>query len=285
MRWAAGLAAHAPSNAPARCRQRLARWRIEWGCFTLTAETLCHNPVRAMARPHVVHHRCIPICHFSPCPVPAPEAQFHRFIAFVGVQIGVAAPTQTWAVQFNLNPRARGDRPPSVSTCMVQRCRKAAQALRLYGHTASHTHGNGHIDFINVDGQDLAIPSQAARANTVIVGVTVDVLAAAFGHGPASPPFAIKRNIECAKIIRISHAVVTGTGQGIVGRKNAADKGDDGQAVLSVVTQRVDIPPEITTRRDWLVESRCAISVAAASRPDMAAIGTPGPGCTLPPAR
>jgi hypothetical protein len=55
--------------------------------------------------------------------------------------------------------------------------------------------------------------------------------------------------------------------------------------MLAVIAERIDIPPEITTRRDRLVESRCAISVAAASWPDIAAIGTPGPGCTLPPAR
>jgi hypothetical protein len=55
--------------------------------------------------------------------------------------------------------------------------------------------------------------------------------------------------------------------------------------VPAVVAEGVDIPPEITTRRDRLVEARCPSSVSAASRPDIAAIGTPGPGCTLPPAR
>ena len=54
--------------------------------------------------------------------------------------------------------------------------------------------------------------------------------------------------------------------------------------MLTIVAQGIDIPPEITTRRDFLVKPRSAISVAAANRPDMAAIGTPGPGCTLPPA-
>ena len=33
-----------------------------------------------------------------------------------------------------------------------------------------------------------------------------------------------------------------------------------------------------------MVKPRSAIRVAAAKRPDMAAMGTPGPGCTLPPA-
>ena len=55
--------------------------------------------------------------------------------------------------------------------------------------------------------------------------------------------------------------------------------------MLAAIAQAVDIPPEIRTRADRLVESRCAIRVAAASRPDRVAIGTPAPGCALPPAR
>ena len=34
-----------------------------------------------------------------------------------------------------------------------------------------------------------------------------------------------------------------------------------------------------------MVKARCAITASAASWPDSAAIGTPGPGCTLPPAK
>ena len=71
----------------------------------------------------------------------------------------------------------------------------------------------------------------------------------------------------------------------VVRRKDTANEGDDGNAMLTAVTQPIDIPPEITTRLDELIESRCAIRVAAASRPESAAIGTPAPGCTLPPAR
>jgi hypothetical protein len=55
--------------------------------------------------------------------------------------------------------------------------------------------------------------------------------------------------------------------------------------MAAVVADRIDVPPAISTRLDRRVEPRCAISVAAASRPDIAAIGTPGPGCTMPPAR
>jgi hypothetical protein len=74
-------------------------------------------------------------------------------------------------------------------------------------------------------------------------------------------------------------------GATVVGREDAADEGDQRQRVAAVVAEGIDVPPEISTRLDRRVESRRAISVAAASRPDIAAIGTPGPGCTLPPAR
>ena len=54
---------------------------------------------------------------------------------------------------------------------------------------------------------------------------------------------------------------------------------------MATVTQCVNIPPEVATRWDRLIETRCAIVAAAASLPDIAAMGTPGPGCTLPPAK
>ena len=54
---------------------------------------------------------------------------------------------------------------------------------------------------------------------------------------------------------------------------------------MAVVTHGVDIPPEVAPTGDDLIEPRLARTAAAASRPDIAAIGTPGPGCTLPPDR
>ena len=54
---------------------------------------------------------------------------------------------------------------------------------------------------------------------------------------------------------------------------------------MATIAQCVKIPPEVATRWDRLIETRCAIVAAAASLPDIAAMGTPGPGCTLPPAK
>ena len=72
---------------------------------------------------------------------------------------------------------------------------------------------------------------------------------------------------------------------GVVGREHAAEERDQRDAVRAVVAERVDIPPDIAAVRRGYREVRSCSRLAAASRPDSTAIGTPGPGCTLPPAR
>jgi len=58
-----------------------------------------------------------------------------------------------------------------------------------------------------------------------------------------------------------------------------------GYAVLAVTTQRIAIPPGVASRRYLPVAPESARMQPAAIRPDIATIGTPAPGCTLPPAR
>lgn len=84
-------------------------------------------------------------------------------------------------------------------------------------------------------------------------------------------------------MLRISLSAASSPG--VVGGEDATDQRDDGDAVLSVVAQCIDIPPLIGIVGQRLIETRSAVTLAAASRPDSAAIGTPGPGCVLPPAR
>ena len=90
----------------------------------------------------------------------------------------------------------------------------------------------------------------------------------------------VEGDVDGAVVERVATA-----GPGVVGREHAAQHGDDGKAMATVVAQRVDVPPEVAARRDRPVEPRSASSAAAAIRPERAVIGTPGPGCTLPPAR
>jgi hypothetical protein len=74
-------------------------------------------------------------------------------------------------------------------------------------------------------------------------------------------------------------------GAGVVWREHAANKSDDGQPMLAVITGGVDVPPAIAIRRYRRVEVRSSRIAAAARMPAKAAMGTPGPGCVLPPAR
>ena len=106
---------------------------------------------------------------------------------------------------------------------------------------------------MDVNFKVVAMPVQAAGSNGEAGCVTLNMTAAALGHGPARVA-AIQGDIERAIVFRISRA--TFQRSAIVRREHAANKGDDGQAVVAVVTERIDVPPEITTRRDRLVESR-----------------------------
>jgi hypothetical protein len=68
-------------------------------------------------------------------------------------------------------------------------------------------------------------------------------------------------------------------------REHRADEDDQRERVLAVVAERIDVPPRVAATRDRVVEARSAESACAASFPLNAAIGTPAPGWTLPPAR
>ena len=161
---------------------------------------------------------------------------------------------------------------------IVQRSDKTAEPLGSNRHAATHPLRPRDIDLVDVDDQVLAIPMQTARTNLVVVRAALDVLSSALCHGPVFTAFAVQSHIQSTKILRVGHATLETPSQCVIRRKYATYKSDDGQTMFAIVTQGIDIPPEITTRRDLLVKPRSSISVAAASRPDMAAIGTPGPG-------
>jgi hypothetical protein len=103
---------------------------------------------------------------------------------------------------------------------------------------------------------------------------------AALGHAPAVAAGPVERNIDADVIIGIAPACPV-----VIGREHRADKGDDRQPVSAAIAQAVDIPPEITAGRDVRIEARSSARLSAASMPESVAIGTPGPGWALPPAR
>jgi hypothetical protein len=90
----------------------------------------------------------------------------------------------------------------------------------------------------------------------------------------------VKRNIERTMVCRIIAAAPR-----VIRREDTADKSYDGDAILLAVADSVYVPPTVATWCDRLIEAKSVSTECAASRPESAAIGTPGPGWTLPPVR
>ena len=146
-------------------------------------------------------------------------------------------------------------------------------------HAASDPSWQRNRDFVDLDGQAVAVPLQRRGTDRQAVGVAVERPVPAFGHGPTGAR-AVERYVQ-------TDMVFGGFAPrpGVVGREDAADEGDDRQSVVAVVAERVQVPPAIPAGADRRREVESASRHSTASRPDSAAIGTPGPGCTLPPAR
>ena len=70
---------------------------------------------------------------------------------------------------------------------------------------------------------------------------------------------------------------------GVVRREDGADEADDRQAVMSAVTEAVEVPPGVAPGREDEVTPRSSQMIFSAMRADSATIGTPAPGCALPP--
>lgn len=124
------------------------------------------------------------------------------------------------------------------------------------------------------------MPPKRRGPNRQYMFVALHVRAAALGHRPPPAALGVQCDIDGAVIERIAAAR-----PGVVGRKNAADEGDQRDRRAAIVADSVEVPPDIATGRDFHVEARSETRRRAASCPDSAAIGTPAPGCTLPPAR
>jgi hypothetical protein len=62
----------------------------------------------------------------------------------------------------------------------------------------------------------------------------VDGATATFGERPALAVLAVERDVQRAMVERVAHIAAVSTP--VVRGKDAADKGDDGQAVATIVT-------------------------------------------------
>ena len=205
-------------------------------------------------------------------PAPIAEAVFERLGAHIRIEIAFAAPAERRVDEIDLDARASRDRAPDVLASRIEQIGAGDERARVQPDRAADTRRDRGGDLIDIDTQTIAVPMQRARPDRQRRGVAREAGATALGHRPAAVA-AIERDVDRDMILRIAPRAPV-----IIGRKNAADKGDDGQSEAAVFAERIDIPPGIAAGWNRGVEARAAITCAAACAPDKAAIGTPAPG-------
>ncbi len=233
-----------------------------------------------MPRDRVVENRGASVRQCRTRPIPSMEAGFEGFVTVVAVEVAGAAPARDGPFEIDLDAGARRDRAPAVSALIVDPFGVAGQRVRPNADLTTNRARDRCTGFVDTKDQDLAVPIDTAAADRQARRRPAGLIT--LGHRPGRRS-SVKGDIERAMAERIGASV--SAGPAVVGGEDAAQKSDQGDPVPPVVAERVDIPPSIAVRRDRAVESRSAISADAARRPDSAAIGIPGPGWVLPPAR
>ena len=87
-------------------------------------------------------------------------------------------------------------------------------------------------------------------------GVALQPAAAALGHGPSVATSTVERHVDAHMVFGVDPGTQAFKRTGVIGGKHTPHESDDGQGMLAVIADRIEIPPEITTRRNGLVESR-----------------------------
>jgi hypothetical protein len=276
------VTARTSRDAPARRRQTGARQRSELvrGARAVVIQREACMP--APARESIVgNHRSL--ARAGARPLPGRKVPFERRIAMIDVAVAVPEPSRCGLPKVDLHPCTGCDRTPAVALGYVERKSLARQRRRVDAHRPLKTRWDRIGDFVDLKRQRLAVPVDTAPAKDELILAPSDSAPAAFGHGPAFAGVAVECNVQCAMIERV--ATAEPTRKRIIRRKHAADEGDQRDTVVAVVAQCIDVPPGIAVLGDGAVKVRSSIRLAAAIHPDSAAIGTPGPGCALPPAR
>jgi len=127
------------------------------------------------------------------------------------------------------------------------------------------------------------MPTHCAWPDRELARLLAHRRATALDHAPALAARAVQGHVDGTVVEWISRA--GSPRPSVIGREHATNEGNDRQAVVTVVAQCVQIPPGIAVAPYRRVEAQSARIAVAAWRPESAAIGSPGPGWTLPPAR
>lgn len=262
-------------KAPAGRIQSGSRQRLQMLHCTLLVEPHGKAACVLIARHHVVRDDR-PLSGICARPLPADEVVLERRFSVVHVEIAFPEPACRGTTEVDLNLRTGSDRVPAMASCSIERESVPGQCggIDAYDTLKTMWKRDGHL--VDRECQRLTIPVDAARADDEFVFAALYRSAAALCHGPVLALLAIDRDVQRAMIEWVAAAETPC--KRVIRREDAADEGDERDALFAIVAQRVDIPPRVAVFWNDPVEARSAIRLVAAIRPDSAAIGTPGPG-------
>ena len=284
LRLAAGVGAGEAVDQPAGPRQPRGGGWCDVGPIALPVHPERQIERRAVCAASFVQHRHV-VLQMRARPVPIVKAGFERLLAEVRIEIAAARPAHAGVTHFDFDARARRDRMPAMLARRIEVKAGGANHFGVDADLPAHRIGERGGGLGDIDHQRFAVPMQRTGPDREMIGIAADAAARAFGHRPRLAARAGHRHIDRAVILRR-----VPTAQLVIGREDAADKGDDREPVAPAIGSRgvakgVDIPPGIAVRVDLYVEPRSLSRISTARPPLSAAIGTPAPGCVLPPAQ
>jgi len=120
-----------------------------------------------------------------------------------------------------------------VQALLINGSAEVEQAKRMHPHLPLDTVRKRHAHFVDIDHQRLPVPAQLARSYGELLRISVTVLSTPFGHGPAFGMPRIKRHVQGTVVVGLDLAAALRPC--VIRREHTAHKGNDGQAVLTIV--------------------------------------------------
>lgn len=286
--WRAAISTGYPAtHAPEPSFQQPSFRRIEGLAFSLTVEEEAQPAILSIKQSGIIKDGRTPSISTTTRPVPAGEVSLERTRAPIHVVIAMPEPIDPEEIPArHVDPGRWHDRPPMMQGRRIQCDGMLNREGGPQPDLPHHSLGQEGLPrprqkhFIERYLQTIIAKLHRTPADLQPLSAAIKGASPSFRHRPGMALRSIKSDVECNMIFRVFAPAPV-----IVGGEDGPDKGNDGQCELSAIADGVDIPPAIATCRNRRVEPISCISWSAASLPERALIGTPGPGCTLPPAR
>lgn len=216
-------------------------------------------------------------------PRPRLEPLLEGRVAAVAVEVAAPLERQARPPQPYLGATERRERLPEMLALPVDRERRVPEDGGAEHDVAVDRRAPRARPFAEVDDERVPVPADGARADVERPARAADGAGRALGQRPLRAATMAERDVDGREVERVDLGARRPRAR-VSRRERTPEERDDDDRALAVVAQRIEIEPLVAARRDRRVEAKSSRTASAESLPLRAAIGTPGPGCTLPPA-